>query len=268
MAKQVQIQEAPNLISTPDVYFKKNEFEAAIFKQGYDVILEKALRCPCKSHGADNLSNCKNCGGSGWLFINPIKTKALIHSQNQSTKFKEWSEENVGNANITVRDVDRLAFMDRVTVLQGESIHTQTAYPNKYKNILFSFLDYKPKEVTEVFLFSSANDKLILLQENVDYTIDDMKIILNNDFSMIENLTISLRYIHAPQYHIIDVRRDVMVSTTFEVGFGKTKSQMPISAIGRRAHYVLDKQNFNSDLIFDNSYKEETCKIKDNSCNK
>jgi hypothetical protein len=267
MAKEVKLQQAPININKPTASFIKSDFDAVIFNQGYDVIIEKALRCPCKSKGADNLSNCQNCGSTGWVFINSIKTKAIIHSQNQTTKFKDWSEENLGNANVTVRDIDRLAFMDRITVLQGESIHTQTAYPNFYKNKLFSFLDYKPKEITEVFMFNKASEKLVLLQPDIDYTIDDMKIILSSTFGNIENLTLSLRYIHAPQYYVIDVRRDVMVSNASELGSKRTPTQMPISAMCRRAHYVLDKQNYNSDLIFDNSYIEDTCKIKQDTCN-
>lgn len=262
MAKQVNIQQAPNTIGQPTVHFNKNDFEGTIWAQGYDIIIERAIKCPCKSKGTDNLSNCQNCGGSGWVFINPVQTKAIIHSQNQTTKYKEWSEEQVGNANITVRDIDRLGFMDRITLLRGESIHTQTAYPVNYRNKLFSFLDYKPRYVYEVFMFHKHNEKLVLLSDESDYTIDDHKIILNNKFNNLENLTLSLRYIHSPQYHIIDVRRDVMVSTTYAVGEGKKKQQMPISAIGRRAHYVLDKQNFNNDYILDNSYQEDKCKKK------
>ena len=77
--------------------------------------------------------------------------------------------------------------------------------------------------------------------------------------------TISIRYIHAPQYHVIDVKRDVMVSPTYE-SQGKRLAQMPISAQGRRAHYVLDRQNYKGDLIFDNSYLLPCNRVEDEKC--
>lgn len=265
MGKEIEIQKAPNLVGQPQVFFKKNDYDAAIWQQGYSVIIEKAIRCPCKSKGTDNLSNCKNCGSVGWLFINPVQTKAIIYFQDKGTKFKEWSEETSGNANITLRDIDRVSMMDRITILDGESIHTQVCYPQHYKGVIFSFLDYNPKSVSEVFMFNKFDEKLILLDEGTDYDIIESKILLNKKFEKIEDIQLSLRYIHAPQYHIIDVKRDVMVSISFEVGVGKSKQQMPISAIGRRAHYVLDRQNYSSDSILDNSYKKDVC-IHDEKC--
>lgn len=259
MAKEIEIQKAPNLIGQPQVFFKKNDYDAAIWNQGYSVIIEKAIRCPCKSRKTDNLSSCQNCGSSGWLFINPVKTKAIIYFQDKGSKFKEWTEETSGNANVTLRDIDRVSMMDRITVLDGESIHTQVCYPQRYKGVIFSFLDYDPKSVSEVFMFNKSDEKLILLQEKEDFEIIDGKILLDKKFDNLEEIQLSLRYIHAPQYYIIDVKRDVMVSISFEVGVGKSKQQMPISAIARRAHYVLDRQNYNSDLIFDNSYKKDVC---------
>lgn len=260
--KKIEIKQSPIIGNQPSVAFNKQNFSSLIWTQGYDVIIEKALRCPCKTKGSDNLSNCKNCGGSGWFFINPKKTKAIIHSQNQTTKFKDWSEENIGNANISVDDDDRLAFMDRITILQGESLYSQTVFPKPYKGVIFAFLDYEPKSVSEVFLFHKADEKLVVLENISDYKIVDSKIILDKKFNGVNDITLSIRYIHAPQYYVIDVRRDVMVANTFTPGNSRQKSQMPISAIGRRAHYVLDKNNYNTDLIFDNSVEIDSCENK------
>jgi hypothetical protein len=264
--KNITLQSAPNLGSRPQSYFKKNEFDIVIWSHGYDVIIERALRCPCKTKGGDNLSSCKNCGGSGWLFINPVKTKAILSSQNASTQFKDWSETNMGNVNITVRDIDKLAFMDRITALQGETIHTQTAFPHFYKGVLFAFLDYEPKSISEVFMFHKDSEKLVLLENGVDYSVADKKIILDKKYAQVPELTVSLRYTHAPQYHVIDIKRDVMTAPTYESN-GKKSTQFPVSAMGRRAHYVLDRQNFNADLIYDNSYAK-LCEHGENSnCN-
>jgi len=269
MAKQITPSSPPFNTLTPQVYFQKNDFDVLIWTHGYNVIIEKALCCPCKSKGGDNLSNCKNCGGSGWIFINPVQTKAILSSQNQTTAFKDWSEVNMGNVNITVRDIDKLSFMDRITALDGESLYSQTAYPKIYQGILFAFLDYTPKAIQEVFMFRSSTEKLILLSNGSDYTISGEKIILDTKFILngepvLNDMTLSLRYVHAPQYYVIDLKRDVITTPTAE-SKGNKFTQMPISAQGRRAHYVLDRQNYNGDLIYDNSYS--TLCVHDQNCN-
>jgi len=260
MSEIIKLQQAPSGSNSPQTYFEKNDFDETIWKHGYNVIIEKALRCPCKSTGSDNLSNCRNCGGTGWVFINKIKTKASLVSQNLTNQFKDWSEINIGNVNITVRDVDKLAFMDRITVLDGESIHTQNATLRMYEGVLFSFLDYEPKCVSVVFLFKDPKEKLILLKKTVDYEIVDSKIILNTKFiknnqPMYKDMSISLRYIHAPQYYVIDIMRDVMVTPTAE-SFGNQITHMPILAQGRRSHLLFERQNFEGNLILDNSYQK------------
>lgn len=267
---KVTLQGVPQGVQTqPQAFFKKNDFDVTIWQHGYDVIVEKALRCPCKSKGADNLASCKNCGGSGWFFINPKQTKAIMHSMNLQTNFREWSEVNVGTVNVSVRDIDKLAFMDRITVLQGNSIHSQTVFTSFYKGVLFAFLDYTPKDVEEVYLFVSGDDKLVLLQENVDYTIVDYKILIDKKYHHLKDVTLTIRYNHAPQFHVIDLPRDVMVSTIRTTDNRKIKAQMPVNAVGRRAHYVINRQSFNGDLYFDNSYEENKCCTdkKETNCN-
>lgn len=260
MVTSIKLQSAPVGAQTaPQSFFKKNDFDVTIWNHGYDVIVEKAMKCPCKSKGTDNLSSCKNCGGSGWFFINPIQTKAILHSMNLQTKFLEWTETNVGTVNISVRDIDRIAFMDRISVLQGISTHQQTIFPRRFNDIIFAFLDYTPKEVESVFLFVTANEKLTKLEQGTDYNIVDYKIIFDNKYANIENLTFTIRYTHAPQYHVIDLPRDLMVSTIRTVDNKRAKAQMPVSAVGRRAHFVLDRQSFEGDLYFDNSYEELKC---------
>ena len=247
--------------------FVKSDFEDLIFNHGYDVIIEKVIRCPCKSKGGDNMSSCKNCAGSGWLWINPNKTKAILKSMNANTKFKEWSEENVGNANITLRDVDRISFMDKITVLNGESMHTQNVYPVDLGNVIFSFTDYPVKEMEEVYMFLSGEVKLKKLLPTTDYTISDDKIILNNKFKNTKNFTLSLRYIHAPQFLVVDIIRDVMSSQAIPSPGESVKNvQMPVSAVGRRLHYVLNRQNFVGDYLFDNSYIADSCKDEKTEC--
>ena len=82
------IEETPYDISESLPHFNKQDFDEAVFEHGYSVTLERALRCPCAveaNNGA--LSNCTNCGGGGWVFINKRSTVIVTQSMNRNTKF-------------------------------------------------------------------------------------------------------------------------------------------------------------------------------------
>lgn len=247
---------SPNSAGQPQVKLRKSDFDALIWDKGYPVYHDKAIRCPCKEEPSDNLSTCRNCGGSGWLFINRSQTKMVVQSMNQDTQFKEWSDENRGTARISAMSEDKLSFMDRITLYESESIYNEVLYPKLYNGNNFAFTMYEVVEVLDIFLFQGANRKLKVLELDVDYTISSNKIILNSLYASGVS-KISIRYIHRPQFHIIDVMRNIMDSEIFDPSTlsGKRSVPFPISAIGKIAHYTLDPINYDGDYLFDNSYK-------------
>ena len=113
--------QSPNLIGQPSVEFRKNDFDAAIWNKGYDVIVEQAIRCPHNYKDNQAITTCQNCLGLGWVFVNPKQTKAIITSINTETKEKQWSEEKLGTIQVTTRDVDRFGNMERIT-LKNDSV--------------------------------------------------------------------------------------------------------------------------------------------------
>jgi len=248
----------------------KGLYEEAIENQGYNIFIEKAIKCPCKSKGTDSaLPSCSNCRGYGWVFINKVQTRGIVHSMNLKTEFKEWSETNLGNASLTIRDVNKIAFMDRITINDGETIHSQRLYPyhDKRRNEIYAAAIYDIVEMQELYLFDGSDNKLVLLQQDVDYVIRDNFVILDNKYISKNDflgLHLSARYTHRPQYHVMDITRDVMVSQIR--GFGINGDlDMPVNAMIRRSHYVVDEENLEGNLILDNSYLGDDmtgCKIK------
>lgn len=242
----------------------QTDFFQAISNHGYDATLEKALICPCKDK-ANGLvdTGCKNCGGSGWFFINKKKTRVLVNHINQKTKFINWTEENVGTVNVTTSHLDRVGYMDKLTILDVDTILSQTVYARKSTtNKLFAFLAYTPTEIEFVFLFVSASQPLMALSDT-DYNIVNNKIILNDSFlSLLSGVTdpnlqylnLSIRYYHEPVYHIIDINREVVKSRTKDCGTGtKTLKPLPISSIGKKPHTLFEQPNFNGEGLFDNT---------------
>jgi hypothetical protein len=244
----------PNLINKTGVEFLEDEFDILVYQKGLEVIHEKASSCPCRSkENGSPLSNCQNCCGTGWVLFNPNSTKMVLQSLNLSTKYKEWSKENIGTITISSRSVNILGYMDRLTIIDSDSVFSQTLYPSVYKGVLFAFTIYDIKSIEEIFLFQSADEPLIKLSDTY-YSFEANKLILDSSYASIENLTISIRYKHYIQYHIIDLVKEMRRSYGLnEKGYDK-QLFLPFNAIGRRSHYVLDRANFEGTNVVDNSY--------------
>lgn len=251
-----------NLIGLPNPEFEKNLFDAALWQKGYDCHVDKSIECPCRG-GNENkpLPSCQNCGGVGWVFINPIQTKVLITGVNRDTKYKQWSQELIGNVSVSLRDIEQSGFMDRITILNETAIFSEVrkirqveVTPLSFLN--FIFLSYEVKNIEDIFVFKADNQKLIRLNS------EQWIVNPNNPYSIVftddvltqsSNLTVSVRYKHNVQYHILDIPH-VIRSSNITNGFGQLeKVRLPNQYMARLAHYVL-RPDFDGDGIIDNSY--------------
>lgn len=241
----------------------KKDFDDLIQQKGNDVLIETALICPCKSISTNQQSNCKNCGGTGWVFINPRERRMVLTAINSVTEFRPWSEELRGTVNITCHEQDDLSEMDRITALKGKAIHNEVLY-FKYLNspqTIFTYSTYNIKTIDYIALFVDINQPLRRLKENDDYTFVNNIITFQSNlqlpFEQIEENNITIRYKHAPQFHVIEMKRDTMQS--YKWTNQEINQDMPVSAIARRAHYQLSAQNLAGDRLIDNSYIEHKC---------
>jgi len=259
--KPITITPPPSLVGKPSVNLEKSDFEALIEQKGYDVYHDRALKCPCKPRsGGDAQSTCKNCGGSGWIYINRHETRMVIQSMNIDTKYKEWTEERLGSARITARDIDQLAFMDRITLINAEAVFSQVLHPKKEPGNAYFYATtrYNIKTIKYIFLFKGVGLVLQRLNETTDYTLVKNQIRLNASFSSEVNPTITVRYIHEPEFTVLDLSRDLMYSTIKDkcTTTGKKEIAFPISAVARRSHYMPDRGDFEDDDLLDNSFTE------------
>lgn len=247
---------APQLQGKARVDLVKSDFDALVWQKGYDVLLDKAIKCPCRNI-PDNqaLSDCKNCGGSGWVFINRTKTRMVIQAMNRDTQYKEWSEELLGTAKLTTLENEHLSYMDRITISNAtqtvsQTVHFETHSDNKVRARAY----YPILNVHEVFLFDQSNVPLIKAIEGEHFVIKDNWIELTDQHNHFE--TLSIRYDYNPSYHIIDHTRAMLTTKVIKQG-RDVDTALPVSAVAKLAHYVLDEENYNNQLLFDNSYTEQ-----------
>ena len=261
--KRVVLSTPPKNITFPNPNFVKNDFERLIWNKGNEVVLEKAIKCPCKSKGGGHQSNCRNCGGTGWAFINPIQTRMIIHSMNINTQYKEWSQENLGTISITAMDREELSYMDRITSLNVDAIFSEVLDVRESGGNLFYFTTYNAKKILYIALFVSENQSYRRLELN-EYTLENNIITLVAEFPASE-LNLTIRYVHAPQYHVLDMPREAMNAFIQERGDEKNVI-LPVSAVGRISHYILDMEKFGGGRIIDNSFLADKCDVKIKKC--
>lgn len=244
----------PNQIAKGQVNVDSSRLDSLVYQKGLDVIWESSVKCPCKQSGRGNLLTCVNCGGTGWIFVNPVKTRMVVSSLNQTTKYSQWSVERIGIANITCRAIDNVGDMDKITLTASISKMSQVIYPNLYKSTLFAFTNYPAVRVIDVFMFTSDDKQLVHLSPK-DYSIDGNKIVFDKKLYT-ENMTVSVRYTYNAAYFVIDIPHEIRETLIVDAGTTKT-AKLPISAVARRCHYIINGDKFEGRATVDNSYNNE-----------
>ena len=89
-----------------------------------------------------------------------------------------------------------------------------------------------------------------------DYTFTKNVIIFNSQFKdefgeEEGNTHFSVLYGHFPQFHILDINREFLTQKAKD--FALKNKQFPVSAVARRSHNVLDKQNYDDSYLLNNS---------------
>jgi hypothetical protein len=256
------ISNAPDqsLYGQPQVSFRPNDFNSVIWSHGYDIICEKAIRCPCQGDSGSPLPDCQNCHGFGYFFINPTRTKALITGLNRNTQYVQWSPELMGTASITVRDEDKdfLSYFDRVTVEDEYASFTEMLVAKEMiGDEIAVFLSYAPIEngIVAVYIYESSDLPLIKLSAS------DYEIVPENPYCLRfktgkvrPEAGVSVLYKHRVEYHIIDLPHEIRASLGKDKKSGQFQIlKMPIQAIGRRTHLIdIQRPNYDGGGIIHN----------------
>jgi len=255
---------APNLIAPPRADFDESRYEQLIAQHGVDCLHEKALQCPCKSEQINALSTCKNCGGTGWIFVNPKQVRIVIQGMGYKKIEEMWASLMSGMVNISYLPSLELSYYDRITRLNAKSIFSEVIDFEEPagSSKAFGFFSYPPQQVEYVGLYQS--DELGLLQLTEDqYTITNNRInLINIDlpaFDKIENpLTATVRYTHAPTFNVIEVARESFDKFKWD-GKGEVLQELPGKAIARKTNFLEDLVKLRNGRLIDNSYKDDCC---------
>lgn len=256
----------PSFSGVPKVSLDKNNFDELVYQNGIRVLVEDAIACPCKEQGSAHLSSCHNCLGTGWVFVNPYETRALVTSMNKNTKYKYWSPELEGTVSITMMSPfnNRLSKMDKITVL-GSTSQMSEVVRRRRKPVEdlfddFVFLSYKPREILSVFMFNGDNNSLIKLLPS-QYSINGnnpfvLDLSRNITYPTNYNNSISVYYSHEVAYNVVDLPHDMRMSVRKNDMGQLEDTTLPIQGVARLSHLALGTAPVRDGTgLIDNSYE-------------
>lgn len=243
------------------VRFEPQRFDSLVFDKGYEVFIDRALRCPCTVKGTGQaLVSCNNCLGTGWIFVNRIETRVAVQQLNANVKYENWSQTTTGMAKITSRAIDKLAFMDRIILREVEGYFNEVVRVRDYKDKKVGFTIYEILEIESIYLFQTDKEPLLPLKEGKDFEVKGgYKIEFNDNYNSMDNMSISVRYRHCLTFHLIDMNRDIMkVRTKTCKASDEQLTNMPIAGLGRKSHYIFDNIKYEQEgrLIENSTIKE------------
>jgi len=243
MAKKILQTLPPSIIGRPSVTFSVSEFEAIVQNKGYNVLWEETIMCPCRGENTSPLLTCKNCLGTGWVMLGLRQTKMIITSINSNTKYTVWSPERKGTIQVTALNRDKLSYMDRITIIDSETIDSEILYlSNKDVNgKSYAYSVYKMNSIINIFGFSSPTSPLVPLTLGEDYEFNDYTFTLKSNLKTQNMKIVSIRYKHYPQYFVIDIPHDIRSSNIRDENHTERKIYLPINAIAAKASYVIDR---------------------------
>lgn len=237
MSESIIKRTPPNLISQPQVAFRKRDFDAVIWSHGYDIVVERAVRCPC-DHSGSPRSDCNNCHGTGFFYVNPSLTKAQITGINANNDYKQWSLQNIGTISITTQESDNilLSYYDRLTIKKEYASFSEVIPIRTSDSNYFIFTIYQPTNIEAIYLFEGPTQKLKKLTTS-DYHISELNpYVIIFDIDVHDYEAVSVLYNHELQYYLIDFPHEVRTSLKKNTDGVFERVPLPKNAIARRLH--------------------------------
>jgi hypothetical protein len=250
-------------LSYQRVDFDEGRYETLIAQKGVDLLVEKALQCPCKTASINQLSTCRNCGGTGWVFVNPRRTRLVVQGMGIKKIEEVWTSLMKGIIRVSFPPYEDLAHMDRITRLNANSVFAETFQLTEANNKVFGFITYQPKEIEYIGLYQNDTEPFLQLT-TAQFTVTNNRIdLIGVDLDAFEidannPLTATIRYVHAPTFNVIDVDREPLDNYKW-TGTGEQLQELPGKALAQRTHNLEDLVKLRQGKLLNNNYNELHC---------
>jgi hypothetical protein len=226
-----------NIGNVPRVDFRPDEFNDKILEKGYEINWHRYIICPCRKDLTSQANtNCINCNGTGNFYLPEIKTFAMISSASLQKNFIQWTENLQGTANISIDSEYKIGFMDKIEILNAETIFSEVRKLEVNNSIKEIKTFYKALKIIKAYKFE--NESVALYDIDLDdISIIDKKLIII-DPAISETDSISILYEYNPTYFILDILNDYR-NTKIKNGLPfEELRKMPLRAIMKKAHLI------------------------------
>lgn len=154
------------------VDFDPVAFSLLINEQGYDVVHEKANMCSCFKESIPN-AGCDVCKGSGWVYNTSEEIKAIMTAIGKNIEFGREGLGRIGTVNVTVLPEVRLAFRDRLTLLEGKIIYMQTVTGEGKTTVKLKYPIIDIEEVAALGVVYSVDTHYTVVDGNLNWVIGE-----------------------------------------------------------------------------------------------
>jgi len=208
------------------------------------------------------LSTCKNCGGTGWVFVNKRNSRLVLQGVGVKTVEEIWTQIASGMVTISYPPEEDFAYMDRITRLNQTAIFSEVIDFDTYLDANFGFVTYQPIKIDYIALYQSdelgfmqlTSDQYTVVNNKITLLIDDLP-----DFDKIETpLTATIRYSHHPTFNVIEISREPIDNFKWSAK-GEMLQELPGKAIARRTHNIEDLVKLRQGKLNNNDYVEHNC---------
>jgi hypothetical protein len=230
------------------VDFVENDHDKLISDEGYDVIFEKSIKCPCrKVYKSKAHVNCVSCKGSGWVYTEPTDTRAIITSQAKKLSYGMQGEIlNAGAISVTPFSTIVMTEYDRLTLLDSLAVISEVpvVYYDEDIDRLCAKFNYPITKIENFYRLVSYSVELETITED-KYTIDGNILTFTEEYSQgkSEETNLSCRYMYRPVYLIYDVAKHVR-DVKLDMEGGNLKSVIyPQLCTARLAHHLTNYED-------------------------
>lgn len=243
-----------NIYQEVDFYQGKERFDSLV-KHYHTLTWSKMIHCPCrKGLTSQPMSDCINCKGTGFLWIDPTEIQGVLMTLTLRKNFVNWTEELMGTAYFTTVAENKVGWMDRLVVLDGISKYSEVlqskvenvaTVPKKVFNLKFRPLSFE--NVFEFVDFETPYNILVLGTDFQRHPTDESKIYCDNTSGRFDR--ISVLYSYNTTYAVIDTLNDwrnfkssgrLVGDETLGTKMQDTIEEYPIKVMLKKFHLIED----------------------------
>lgn len=208
------------------ISFCVNTFNDAIKHYGRKINHYITIKCPCVDNRSSYRSDCRNCGGRGFVYIKKNEEIVLADSLSQNYSWDEMGEVIGGGVNISASGQSVFAIGDVLEFLdEGVYKNELSLGVSKVDGSLVLNTIYKVYKVLNAYLFQNVTTELTAISlDNI--SIEEGVVTINN-LTFEGDTYISLRYAYCPVFRVANFDRET-VATTVIVNGKERVYKMPI----------------------------------------